>query len=573
MKKSLLIPTLLFGIIIFVGIFSTPASAATRTVDTLADNAGLTACTVAVNDCSLRGAISGAALNDTINFDPSLNGGTITLGSLISIPRGMSIAGPGADLLTISGGNTTSIFEAVGIGAVTVSFSGLTFANGNGVGGSNGGQGGAIEVNSISTAIFDRVVFRDNSAAILAGALLCFSGTCRISNSTFTNNSAPGASVLYGGFGPTEITNTTITGNIETSSIYGCLYLRGNNVIRNSTIANNTGRSNIYVSTENITLTLANSIVAGSAQVDIVHNGGTINTNGGNFIGNNQTAGPTFAAAGSPNVSLDYVGTNAAQLNPQLAPLSNYGGPTPTRALLANSLALDHGNNCVVTNTCSPALPGPLTADQRGGIRQIGAFVDIGAYESSFTFTPPTLPNGDTGFNYDQTITVNRLTSLAAGKIGNELVLAPFTFETVPAVGPTGLPPGLVLESNGQLHGIPTVAGAYTFFIKSVDAADGISGVMRYTVQISVPTAAAVAVSGRVFAPNGGGLTGAMVTMTDTHGASRTVATGSLGYFSFDEVASGESYVISVTSKRYQFDPQFVEVNANITDLSFSPGP
>ncbi|MEO6393873.1 MAG: hypothetical protein ABIP75_18615, partial [Pyrinomonadaceae bacterium] len=234
MKRSFLIPTVCFGLIIFGGIFSSTTYAATRTVDTLADNGGLTACTAAASDCSLRGAISGSALNDTINFDPSLNGGTITLGSLISIPRGMSIVGPGADLMTISGGNTTSIFEAVGIGVVTVSFSGLTFANGNGVGGSNGGQGGAIEINSISTANFDRVVFRDNSAAVLAGALLCFANACRISNSTFSNNSAPGASVLYGGFGLTEFSNTTITGNTETSSFYGCLYMRGNSVFRNT---------------------------------------------------------------------------------------------------------------------------------------------------------------------------------------------------------------------------------------------------------------------------------------------------------------------------------------------------
>src|SRR6266404_1827545 len=52
---------------------------------------------------SLRQAIADAQDGDTIQFDPSLNGRTITLtsGELV-INKNITIAGPGGDLLTVS---------------------------------------------------------------------------------------------------------------------------------------------------------------------------------------------------------------------------------------------------------------------------------------------------------------------------------------------------------------------------------------------------------------------------------------------------------------------------------------
>lgn len=471
MKKEFIIAILFFGLIFCSDFLAPKINAATRTVDNNSDNAALTACTGAANDCSLRGAISNAAPGDTINFDASLDGATITLGTPISFSRPLNINGPGADKLTISGGNSTKIFYAVSI-AGTVSFSGITFANGNGLGAGNGGQGGAMEINSVTLATFDAVVFRNNNASTIGGAMICFANTCRISNSTFYSNSAPGASVFYGTIGAIQITNTTVTGNTETSSSYGALYVGGNVIIRNSTIADNPGRSNIYASTATTTLTLGNTIVAGSAGSDIVHNGGTINTNGGNLIGRNNNAGPTFATAGQPNASTDYVGTSGSQINPLLAALANNGGSTPTRALLPGSPALNHGNNCVVNNSCSPSMSAALTTDQRGAgfSRQFGAAnVDIGAFESQL-----------------------------------------------------------------------------------------------------VVTAASVSVSGRILTPEGSGLMNAFVMMTDAFGNTRLSRTSTFGYYRFDDVAAGEIYIFSITSKRFQFTPQVVNVTDDLSELNFT---
>ena len=61
---------------------------------------------------SLRDALASASDGDTINFDPSLNGQTITLtsGELV-IPKSVMISGPGANNLTVSGSFPNRVFH------------------------------------------------------------------------------------------------------------------------------------------------------------------------------------------------------------------------------------------------------------------------------------------------------------------------------------------------------------------------------------------------------------------------------------------------------------------------------
>jgi hypothetical protein len=85
---------------------------------------------------SLRGEINAAQSGDTIVFDPSLNGKTITLGgSQLEINKNLTIQGPGAGLLAINGGAfagvQTRVFQ-VDAGA-NVTISGLTIEGGNGL--------------------------------------------------------------------------------------------------------------------------------------------------------------------------------------------------------------------------------------------------------------------------------------------------------------------------------------------------------------------------------------------------------------------------------------------------------
>jgi hypothetical protein len=467
MNRNFITAILYFGFIFIGGSFAQTAAAATRTVDNITDNGALTACTAAANDCSLRGAVTGAAAGDTINFDAALTNATITLAGEIPLVRNITINGLGADKLTISGGGTNRLFSYMGGATLNFNFSGLTLTGGNGVGATNTNQGGVLQINGgATTATFDAMVFRNNSASALAGVLLFAGGSCRISNSTFTNNSAPQATVIYFISGSLQIANSTFSGN---SGSLGIVYSFGNQVIvRNATIVNNPG-GGLYK--DSGTITLGNTIVAGNGSYDLSRNGGSaINTNGGNLIGRNNNAGPNFSVAGTPNINSDYVGTPASPIDPLLLPLGNYGGTTPTYAPQPGSLAINRGNNCVVNNSCVPAMAAALTTDQRGAgfVRQFGtANVDIGAFETQVA-----------------------------------------------------------------------------------------------------PTSAAVLVGGRVFAPDGRGLKNARVILTDSQGNTRTTLSTSFGYFRFDGVEIGQTYILSVSSKAYIFEPQLVQVFEEITELN-----
>lgn len=84
------------------------------------------------------------------------------------------------------------------------------------------------------------------------------------------------------------------------------------------------------------------------------------------------------------------------------------------------------------------------------------------------------------------------------------------------------------------------------------------------------PTAASVSVGGRVLAEKNTGISRAVVSLTDASGATRYAISNSFGYYRFDEIPVGETYVFAVRHKRYQFAPQVVTVNEDLTELNFT---
>lgn len=84
------------------------------------------------------------------------------------------------------------------------------------------------------------------------------------------------------------------------------------------------------------------------------------------------------------------------------------------------------------------------------------------------------------------------------------------------------------------------------------------------------PSAANVEVSGRVLTPNGRGLRNGIVTLTDSRGATREARSSSFGYYRFEDVRVGETYVIDVNSKRYIFTPSTVQVFDAVSGLDMT---
>ena len=67
--------------------------------------------------------------------------------------------------------------------------------------------------------------------------------------------------------------------------------------------------------------------------------------------------------------------------------------------------------------------------------------------------------------------------------------------------------------------------------------------------------------------PAGNGVRNAIVQLTDVEGNTRLVRTGSFGYYRFDDVESGQTYVVGVASKWYVFSPRTISVSDELTDV------
>jgi hypothetical protein len=83
------------------------------------------------------------------------------------------------------------------------------------------------------------------------------------------------------------------------------------------------------------------------------------------------------------------------------------------------------------------------------------------------------------------------------------------------------------------------------------------------TVLPLAPTAATVSVGGRVMTANGRGIRNVRLTLTDSNGEVRTATTTSFGYYRFDDVQAGETYILSAIGKRYTFSQPVQVLNIN----------
>lgn len=88
--------------------------------------------------------------------------------------------------------------------------------------------------------------------------------------------------------------------------------------------------------------------------------------------------------------------------------------------------------------------------------------------------------------------------------------------------------------------------------------------------EVQPSSAATVSIGGRIFSSGGRGVGWAFVTITDRNGESRTAAVNWLGYYRFNEIVAGETYIFTISSKRYRFSPQAVPITENVSDLNFT---
>ena len=347
-------------LVVLAGLFSAGAYAQTCTVSSTADSGANT-----LRSC-LTSPTSGVAI--TISAT-----GTITLASALPpIAVDLTIIGPGANQLTVSGSNAYQVFN---ISSGTVSISGLTIANGAV---SSGGTGGGIQNADTLTVAND--IFSGNVATRGMGGGIYSDGSLTVQNCTFVSNSSQTGAGIYVNSGTATVTNSTFANNISRLGGGGIGSAATLNVT-NSTFSGNSafgagGEGGAIIDSSNTT-TVNNSIFSGNTAGDIgagiYNSGATVNADSNVFY-NNLDDGISEDDCNSCAIN-----SNETTDNPQLAPLGNYGGPTETMALLTRSVA-----TCV--GTTANATAAGVTADQRGFALDPSCpsgYVDAGAVQTN----------------------------------------------------------------------------------------------------------------------------------------------------------------------------------------------
>lgn len=86
-------------------------------------------------------------------------------------------------------------------------------------------------------------------------------------------------------------------------------------------------------------------------------------------------------------------------------------------------------------------------------------------------------------------------------------------------------------------------------------------------ITLASPTSAGAGVGGKLLTALGNPVSSTRVKITDTNGESRTTLSTSLGYYRFYDVQVGQTYIITVDSKRYTFTPTAVTVGQDLTNV------
>lgn len=231
-----------------------PATAAVITVNSLGDDLntsdGLCTLREAIDNANADALVSGdcaAGSNpDVIVFQPGLTG-TLTLeNGDLDITDSVTITGPGASVITVSGNNASRIFdiERAGVTPIDVTITGLTLTNGA------ANLGGAISSGEHLT--LDQVVITGSVAAFGGGVYLSgfYGARLTVTNSTISGNTATvagGGLYAYYAYDTIYLKNNTITGNQAGEAGGGVLavLIGGSFTMLNTVVSNNTAGTTV----------------------------------------------------------------------------------------------------------------------------------------------------------------------------------------------------------------------------------------------------------------------------------------------------------------------------------------
>ena len=335
---------------------------------------------------SLRAALASANNGDTI--DATGVSGTITLASGLSVAKSLTILGPGANVLTVSGNNAgfRVFYIEAHTPSTTSTIDGITITSGQI---DDGFYGGAGIFNNDATLTLRNCTVSNCSVSYGGnggGIYNTANGTLTIVNTTIAGNHATAIGAIWNS-GAMEIDSSTISGN--TAYSVSAIGNNGALTILNSTFSGNSATLNGAISvcglvggpdyhmagTLRIGSTILNgsSLGAGSSSYPCPD---SVTSLGYNLSSDAEGGDGTTGPGGFLNATGDIRNTN-----PLLGPLQNNGGPTLTHAPLCGSPAIDAGKNFSVSATDQRGAP--RTFDYPGIANATGGDgTNIGAVES-----------------------------------------------------------------------------------------------------------------------------------------------------------------------------------------------
>ncbi|WP_148073081.1 choice-of-anchor Q domain-containing protein [Bythopirellula goksoeyrii] len=458
------------------------------TVTSLADNLFIDdevtlreAILAANTNTSIDGSTAGSGA-DTIEFAAALSGETITLGGLeLEITEALTIDATALAANVTIDANTQSRVLNFTASTGDLTLSGLTITGGQTTGIIN--RGGGIRFDSSDTLTLNSSTVSGNDSGGDGGGIFTQSGAVTLTGSTVSgNDSVNGGGGIFTQYGAVTLTGSTVSGNESGGGGGGIRTYSGAVTLTDSTVSGNStkfGDDGGGIRTITGAITLTSSTVSGNSTDS---RGGGIDTTGGavTLISSTVTANSAGGAGGGVFVfdsavnppliivnsivagntdngtaadlrpdlggalNVDYsligdtigsgitAGTGSGNLLNQLAllgPLADYGGPTLTHGLLADSPAIDAADPTFDIL----AIPN----DQRGApfLRGVGTRVDIGAYESQpFPFFPlvvdTILDLNDSDFSAGN-FSLRKAIGLANGNLGADTIqFDPVVFAT-----------------------------------------------------------------------------------------------------------------------------------------------
>ena len=369
---------------------------------------------------SLAWAIAAANFLEGTNYitfskDFFFQARTITLTSELNITDTVVIEGLGTDLITVSGNNSSRVFNIDNSldNKISVSISGMTITKGVAA------NGGAIYNNEI--LYLENVEVTDSAATTVAGGGIYNSGTLYTMNVTIAHN-------VYSGIyntGDMTLYNTTITGSIEEITI-----VSGTVKLFNLTLAGSNSGDTLHIF-DGADVEIYNTIIAG----DIT----------GTFTGTNNYLGYDM-----------FVGGDSYSL-------ADNGGWVRTIAIINDSTVVDAGLGYN---------DGAYNYDARGyltnGSKDIGAYeyngyvaqnIETGVYYSSISDAVAAAGGGeeiqlvDTRVASDSTLTISQDIYITGSGDAWSTVLARTGTGNILTIGSTSDSPAVTLYNLGLRGG------------------------------------------------------------------------------------------------------------------------